>query len=341
MRRITAVFAAAHDAFPPTRLVGVLLSLAFGLGASGAAQAEDLVRLGNLKFAHYGAVSYMKEVCGKYGVKLEERMFAKGPDIMPAMISGDIDLAALASDGAISGRANGVPIVTVAGFAKGGARIVTGTDSGIHSLKDLKGRKVGVTRGGIQELLLAAELDKAGLSWSDKPGKDVQIVWLAFADLNQALAAKQIDAMCQSEPQSSQAINRKIGVELLKPYDTPLGEPYRLLVMTEKLYSERRDVAQRVMKCFVEATATFNRDPALAERYVREQMFKGQITPQDFRDAMDNADYTYDVSQEHIETVTALMQKYGVGRMANPPKAADWVRLDLLQAAKTELKVKP
>jgi len=85
----------------------------------------------------------------------------------------------------------------------------------------------------------------------------------------------------------------------------------------------------------------FNKNPALAEQYVREQMFKGQITAQDFKDAMDNADYTYDVSQEHIETVTALMQKYGVGRMANPPKAADWVRLDLLQAAKTELKVKP
>ena len=39
-------------------------------------------------------------------------------------------------------------------------------------------------------------------------GKDVLIVFLAFADLNQALAAKQIDAMNQSEPQSSQALNK-------------------------------------------------------------------------------------------------------------------------------------
>jgi NitT/TauT family transport system substrate-binding protein len=78
-------------------------------------------------------------------------------------------------------------------------------------------------------LLLLAELDKAGLTWSDKPGKDVQILYLAFADLNQALAAKQIDAMCQSEPQSSQAINKKFGVEVLKPYDPEMGEPYRPL----------------------------------------------------------------------------------------------------------------
>src|ERR1017187_10300621 len=198
---------------------GLLVGCTIALNA----RAEDVVRLGNLKFAHYGAVSYMKEICPKYGVRIEERMFPKGPDIMPAIVAGEIDIAALASDGAISGRANGVPIYTVAGFAKGGARVVAGVDSGIKTLLDLKGRKVGVTRGGAQELLLLAELDKAGMTWSDKPGKDVQILYLAFSDLNQALAAKQIDAMCQSEPQSSQAINKKFGIEVMKPYTTAMG----------------------------------------------------------------------------------------------------------------------
>jgi len=316
----------------------LLAALAFA--APLATHAEDVVRLGNLKFAHYGAISYMKEVCPKYGIKLEERMFAKGPEILPAIVAGEIDIAALASDGAISGRANGVPVYTVAGFAKGGARLVAGADTGIKTLKDLKGRRVGVTRGGMQELLLMAELEKAGLTWADKPGKDVEIVYLAFADLNQALAAKQIDAMCQSEPQSSQAINKKFGVELLKPYDTPLGEPYRVMVMTEKMYNEKKDVALRTMKCFADATATFIKDMNLAEKYVREQMFKNQITPQDFKDAMDNADYTYEVPPAHMDTATAMMQKYGVGRMANPPKAADWVKLDLVQKAKADLKIK-
>jgi len=317
-----------------------LSALTLAALSAGPAVADDLVRLGNLKFAHYGAVSYMKELCGKYGLKVDERMFPKGPDIMPAIVAGEIDIGALASDGAISGRANGVPIYTVAGFAKGGARVVAASDSGIKNLADLKGRKVGVTRGGAQELLLYAELEKAGLTWSDRPGKDVQIVFLAFADLNQALAAKQIDAMCQSEPQSSQAINKKFGVEVMKPYTTAMGEPYRLLVMTEKLYHEKRDVAQRLMKCFVESTTLFNKDPALAEKYVRETMFKGQISPQDFKDAMDNADYTYDVSLEHVDITTDFMNRYGVGRMAKPPKAAEWVKLDLLQKAKADLKVK-
>lgn len=302
--------------------------------------AADVVRLGNLKFAHYGAVSYMKEMCGKYNIKVEERVFPKGIDIIPAIIAGEIDIAASAADAAIAGRASGAPVYVVAGFAKGGARIVAHAASGIRSLKDMKGKKVGVARGGAQELLLMAELEKAGLTWSDKPGKDVLIVYMAFADLNQALAAKQLDAMCQSEPQSSQAINKKFGVEILKPYDTPMGEPVRALVMTEKMYKEKRDVAERTMMCFVEATTLFNKDMKLAEKYVRENMFKGQISAEDFRDAMDNADYTYDISEDHIDITTKLMQKYGVGRMTKPPKASEWVKLDLLQKAKAALKVK-
>lgn len=302
--------------------------------------AADLVRLGNLKFAHYGAVSYMKELAPKYNLKIEERVFPKGIDIIPAIIAGEIDIAASAADAAIAGRASGAPVYAVAGFAKGGARLVAGANTGIRTLKNLKGKKVGVARGGAQELLLMAELEKAGLTWSDKPGKDVQILYMAFADLNQALAAKQIDAMCQSEPQSSQAINKKFGVEILKPYDTPMGEPVRVLVMTEKMYKEKRDVAERVMKCFVEATALFRKDNKLAEKYVRESMFKGQITSEDFRDAMDNADYTYDLTVGHIQISTDLMQKYGVGRMTKPPKATDWVKLDLLQKAKFALKAK-
>ena len=303
------------------------------------ALAVDVVRLGNLKFAHYGAVSYMKEMCGKYNLKVEERVFPKGIDIIPAIIAGEIDIAASAADAAIAGRASGAPVYIVAGFAKGGARVVAQAGSTIRTIKDLKGKKVGVARGGAQELLLA-ELEKVGLSWSDKPGKDVLIVYLAFADLNQALAARQIDAMCQSEPQSSQAINKKFGVEILKPYGTPMGEPVRALVMTEKMYRDKRDVAERTMMCFVEATALFRKDMKLAEKYVRENMFKGQISSDDFRDAMDNAQFTYDISVDHIDITTKLMQKYGVGRMAKPPVAADWVKLDLLQKAKATLKVK-
>ncbi|WP_242339126.1 MULTISPECIES: ABC transporter substrate-binding protein [Anaeromyxobacter] len=309
---------------------------ALALALAGSARAEDVVRLGNLKFAHYGAVSYMKDHCGKFGLKVEEIVFPKGIDIFPAIVKGEVDLAASAADAAIANRAGGGQIYIVAGFAKGGARLVAATDAPIKSVADLKGKKVGVARGGAQELLLLAELSKHGLTWSDRPGKDVQLVYLPFADLNQALMQKQIDAMCQSEPQSSQAINKGFGRELLKPYDTPLGEPVRALVMTEKLYKEKPDVAQRVLDCFVDATNKFLADPKLAEKYVVEQMFKGQITSQDYKDAIANSPFTHDITVEHVQTTTDLMVKYGVGKLQRPPSAKDWVKLDLLQKAKAK-----
>jgi NitT/TauT family transport system substrate-binding protein len=309
------------------------------LCAAQAAQAQDVIRLGNLKLAHFGAVAYIKEIAPKCGIKVEEKIFAKGVDVMQAIIAGQLDVGATASEAAISGRAANAPIFVVAGFARGGARLVARPDANVRSVKELKGKKVGVTRGSIQEVLLMAELQKASLTWDSAPGKDVQVIFLSYPDLNGALMGKDIDAMMQSEPQSSQAINKKFGVEVIKPYDTPIGTPVRTLVMTEKFYKEKRPLAGKFMKCFVEATRTFIEDRPLAEKYVRETLFKGQITRDDFDDAIGNSMYSYDITPEHIQVTTDIMVKTGVGRMARPPVAQDWVKVDLLADAKKSLKV--
>ncbi len=307
--------------------------------ASGA-QAQEVVRLGNLKFAHFGAVSYIKEIAPKCGFKVEEKIFAKGLDVMQAIIAGELDVGTSASEAAIAGRASGAPIFIVAGFAKGGARLVARPGLNIRNLKGLKGKRVGVTRGGIQEVLLMAGLQDAGMTADSARGKDVQLIYLPFADLNQALMGKNIDAMMQSEPQSSQAINKGYGVEVLKPYDTPIGEPVRTMVMTEAFYHRKRPLAEKFMRCFVEATKSFIDDKALAEKYVREVIFKGQLTSADFTDAIANSPYSYDISAQHIQVTTDTMVRTGVGRMAKPPLAREWVRTDLLEAAKKSLGVK-
>ena len=313
---------------------------AAALLAAGGAGAQEVVRLGNLKLAHFGAVSYIKEIAPKCGIRVEEKVFAKGLDVMQAIIAGELDVGATASEAAISGRAGGAPIVVVAGFARGGARLVARPELGIRSVAQLKGKRVGVTRGAIQEVLLMAQLAKHGLKADAAPGKDVQLVYLGYPDLNQALLGKQIDAMMQSEPQSSQAINKGFGLEVLKPYDTPIGEPVRTMVMTEKFYRERRPVAEKFMRCFVEATRTFIDSPSVAEKYVRETIFKNQISSEDFQDAISNSPYSFDITPEHIQVTTDIMARTGVGRMAKPPLARDWVRTDLLAAAKKSLDVK-
>ncbi len=298
------------------------------------ASAQEVVRLGNLKLAHFGAVSYMTQLTNKCGIKVEEKLFAKGPDVMQAIVADELDVGATASEAAISARAVGIPIYVVAGFAKGGARLVAAPGSGIKTIEDLKGKRVGVTRGGIQEILLAAELGKHNLTFSDQPGKDVQITYLNYPDLNQALLGKNLDVIMQTEPQSSQAINNGFGVEVMKPYDTAIGTPVRTLVMTEKFYKEKPALAQKVMNCFVMATKAFIDDPKLASKYVRETLFKGQVSEADFDAAIGNAPYSYDITPEHLQITADVMAKYGVGKFKTAPVATEYVKTDLLEKAK-------
>jgi NitT/TauT family transport system substrate-binding protein len=317
--------------FQQTSLIAAALAWgAFAVPAS----AQEVVRLGNLKLAHFGAVSYMTQLSAKCGIKVEEKLFAKGPDIMQALIAGELDAGASGSEAAISARAQGVPVYVVAGFAKGGARLLALPGSNIKTIPDLKGKRVGVTRGGIQEILLAAELGKYNMTFSDQPGKDVQVTYLNYPDLNQALLGKNLDVIMQTEPQSSQAINGGFGVEMLKPYDTPIGSPVRTLFMTEKMYKEKPELAQKFMNCFVMATKAFIDDPKLASKYVRETLFKGQVSEADFDAAIGNSPYSYDITPEHIQVTIDTMAKYGVGKFPKPPVAVDFVKVDMLEKAK-------
>lgn len=50
-------------------------------------------------------------------------------------------------------------------------------------------------------------------------------------------------------------------------------------------------------------------------------------------DAIENSPYSVDLTVEHVQITADAMQKLNVGRMANPPKASDYVKLDLLQEA--------
>ncbi len=140
----------------------------------------------------------MSVLAPKYNLKLEYLYFTKGADIIPAVVAGQVDVATTAVDAAVAARAAGIPILVVAGYAKGGLRIVGRPDLNLASVKDLKGKKIGVARGGAQEAVLYAVLDEAGLTYSNGTGKDVQLIYMAYTDINRGLDAEEIiDAACQ------------------------------------------------------------------------------------------------------------------------------------------------
>jgi NitT/TauT family transport system substrate-binding protein len=174
------------------------------------------------------------------------------------------------------------------------------------------------------------------MTWSVSPGQDVVIVQTkASPEANKLLEAGSVDAACESDPYASQAISAGYGREVMKPYDTPLGEPVRALVMSKKMYANR-DLALRVLRCFVDATRLFMAQPSLAEKYTRETVFGGKLTHQDYADSIANGPLTTDITLPYIQNTAYFMVKYGAGRLPVHPVATDFTRLDLVEEAKRQ-----
>ena len=118
--------------------------------------------------------------------------FFKGaaPLINEAFANGQLDVAYLGDLGSIVGKSAGLDTRVVAAAARGGNHyLAVAPGSPIHSVADLRGKRVGLFRGTAAQLSFAAALHSAGLS-----EKDLNVINLDFAAASAALGARQIDA---------------------------------------------------------------------------------------------------------------------------------------------------
>ncbi len=161
--------------------------------------------------------------------------------------------------------------------------------------------------------------------------------WTAY---NMGPAQGAAQSGVQIEPQAAIAVAKGFGREILKPYGSEIGMPVKVVTMTAKFHDERRTVAAKAMQAFVEATKLFLEKPDVPRKFYSEVVFKGNLTPQEYDAAVANSPFSVDVTVEHVQQTIDAMMKYGVGRMTAPPAAKDFVKLDLLVAAKKALGMK-
>ncbi|MDE3838954.1 sulfonate ABC transporter substrate-binding protein [Bacillus methanolicus] len=103
------------------------------------------------------------------GIKVEWSPFPTGSVLLEALNAGSIDFGHASDGNSVFAQASGKPIVYIASespYPKGVA-IVVKKDSPIQSIRDLKGKKVAVTKGGNQQYLLVKALEKEGLKYED------------------------------------------------------------------------------------------------------------------------------------------------------------------------------
>jgi len=127
------------------------------------------------------------------GLEVKTVSFQGGADAIKAMLAGSIDIDGATGLDAPAAVAKGAPVVE---FASGGVsqstfRLLANNRSGINSLGDLKGKKIGITRfGSLTDFVARLEGHAAGL----EAGKDFTEVPVGASAAQTALLSGEIDA---------------------------------------------------------------------------------------------------------------------------------------------------
>lgn len=175
-----------------------------GLGLAAAsfvpARAGNVFRVG---YQPYGNLIVLKSLgtleaaLRPLGWDVTWRRFVSGPPLLEALAAGALDFGTTGETPPIFAQASGAPIVYQAAEAPAprGEAVIVKTDSSIRSLAELKGKKIGVTRGSNAHYLYVQALKKGGLSLSD-----VTTIYLAPPDGRAAFERGAIDAWSVWDP---------------------------------------------------------------------------------------------------------------------------------------------
>jgi sulfonate transport system substrate-binding protein len=217
--------------------VALLVSALAALFGSFSGRAESLKEFrvgyqknGVLVVARQQAA--LEKRLAKHGVEVKWFEFTSGPPLLEAMNAGSIDFGTTGDTPPIFAQSAGAAIVYVAGQPiTNGQAIVVPSNSPIRSLADLKGKRVGFTKGSSAHNVVIAALEKAGLTYSD-----ITPVYLSPPDASAAFARGSIDAWAIWDPYFAAAEKRQGARVLVQARD---------IVETNSFFLANRGIAAR------------------------------------------------------------------------------------------------
>jgi sulfonate transport system substrate-binding protein len=204
-------------------------------GASANAQAPTELRIGYQKngvlvVARQQAV--LEKRFAASGITVTWLDFPSGPPLLEAMNAGSVDFGQVGDTPPIFAQAGGAKIGYVAGQPiTNGQGILVKPDGDIRALADLKGKRVGFTKGSSAHNVVVLALEKAGLQYGD-----IAPVYLSPPDGAAAFVRDSIDAWAVWDPYFAIGEVRGGGRVLAKASD--VGK-------TNSFYIANRDFAVR------------------------------------------------------------------------------------------------
>ncbi len=243
-----------HRLLEFARLGCVMVALIFGAESAGAADSPHKLRLAYAGWEIGTAVAYIGVDAGlfkKNGVDIEELPIR---DTLSAGVQSLIGVDLLIGFG--NPLAVLQPVALGADVALIGSHVSfdqygMGVGSAINSLKDLKGKKVGVSAlGARSDLVARVMLRRAGLD----PSKDVELV---AAGLAPARALALTKNLVQGVPlnQEVAAEAQKLGIKVIEMKSVPIITD--LLITTRSFVKREDDMVRRFMKGYATAIHYF------------------------------------------------------------------------------------
>lgn len=146
---------------------------------------------------------YLARYIDAYERNVDIVQLPSATDVMRALRNGNVDVAATTLDEALLLASQGEDLVVLMAldFSQG-ADVVLGRPP-IASLRDIKGKRVGVENTGLGALVLSAALDMGGLSFAD-----IRPVNLTIDQHLTAYAKGEIDVVVTFEPVATQLRNQ-------------------------------------------------------------------------------------------------------------------------------------
>jgi NitT/TauT family transport system substrate-binding protein len=241
----------------------VALSL---VGAAPQAHAQDKVlRVGTLKLIH-GISAYFYDKFAPPGYTVQVIPFESPTDGKNAVLTGTVDTCIHGIAAFILGAGANEPVVIVANANNGGMAIMAGPNTGIKTVKDLKGKKVAIWPGSTQEAVILERLRMEGMSI-----RDIQPIRLQFSDHAAALARGDVDAYVGAEPAAGISLANGTGVLVEYPYSTPIGPLNMILSASQKQVRENPDRIRMVVDMHKKAVDyAMARQPEIVEMAVQK-----------------------------------------------------------------------
>jgi len=231
-----------------------------GLGFAQAS-AADLSEI-RIDWATYNPVSLLLKKDGllekefqKDGISIRWVQSAGSNKALEFLNAGSIDFGSTAGAAALIARVNGNPVKSIYVYSRPEwTALVTGKDSSIATVADLKGKTVAVTRGTDPHIFLVRALADAGL----KDG-DVKFVLLQHADGRLALGRGDVDAWAGLDPLMA-AAEVEDGAKLF--YRKPENNTWGVLNTSEAFANDHPDIVKRVLAVYETARKQAIANPA-------------------------------------------------------------------------------